>query len=207
MISKTHTKDFCEKNWSYIRQISKKKESFPASSQNRNGFLRLFTFISDLQPNFNKYILVDDCHFGYNIKLKKRKKETLMLVVTLLTFNGAFHYSQCVFQWRIFAKFLPKKYDFDLHKGFLMGKIKIQICQIFKIFLLIFFFSNCYIYMISSVGSQEYKRIFYFIFGSYFHIQYVAKFELNYFVNNHHFGYIPNTLKSLSSQSIYTQIV
>jgi hypothetical protein len=48
MISKTHTKDFCEKNWSYIRQISKKKESFPASSQNRNGFLRLFTFISDL---------------------------------------------------------------------------------------------------------------------------------------------------------------
>jgi hypothetical protein len=30
---------------------------------------------------------------------------------------------QCFFYWRILAKFQPDKYDFDLHKGFFMGKV------------------------------------------------------------------------------------
>jgi hypothetical protein len=30
---------------------------------------------------------------------------------------------QCFFYWWIVAKFQPDKYDFDLHNGFLMGKV------------------------------------------------------------------------------------
>jgi hypothetical protein len=39
---------------------------------------------------------------------------------------------KCFFTWRVFAEFGPEKYDFDLYKGFFMGKTA-QICQIFEI--------------------------------------------------------------------------
>jgi len=36
---------------------------------------------------------------------------------------------KCFFTWRIFTKFRPEKYDFDLYKGFFIRKM-VQICQI-----------------------------------------------------------------------------
>jgi hypothetical protein len=52
---------------------------------------------------------------------------------------------QCLFEWRIFAKFRPEKYDFDLHKGFFMNKLDPNSPAFEE-----FFFPNRQIFMISS---------------------------------------------------------
>jgi hypothetical protein len=110
-----------------------------------------------------------------------------MLVVTLL-----------------FFKFLPKKYDFNLHNRLIIhGKKKPQIHQILKIFKK-FMFSNCHIFMISSVGSQEYRRILFFFPPPLLSYLVCSQIWLNY--NNCHFGYIPKTLKDCSPKA-HTQIV
>jgi len=48
--------------------------------------------------------LMDDCHFTYITKLEKKKKTGLEAVFLLLT------------------NFRSGKYDFNLYKGFFMGK-------------------------------------------------------------------------------------
>jgi len=72
------------------------------------------------------------------------------------------------FYWRIFAKFRPEKYDFNLFKGFFMWKMA-QIRQIlnFKNSKLLDFYNNL---------KKVAKNIEGFCFFSYLHIYYVAKF-------------------------------
>jgi hypothetical protein len=79
-----------------------------------------------------------------------------MLVVTLL-----------------FFKFLPEKYDFDLHNRLFMGKKKPpQIHQILKIFLVLFFQIAIFLWYVKLVVKNiiEVFFFFFFFFSPYLHI-------------------------------------
>ncbi len=81
---------------------------------------------------------------------------------------GFKHPAQCFSNWWIFAKFRPEKYDFNLYKGFSVGKKWLKFARF-----LIFKYPESYDIFQKVVKSIE--GIF-FLFFSYFHISYVAKF-------------------------------
>jgi hypothetical protein len=96
-------------------------------------------------------------------------------------------WTQNLFYWRIFAKSLPEKYDFDLYEGFSITKngpkfarLRKKILPIAKFLLLV------------PVGSKKYRKILIF---SYFHISTCGQIWLNHFQDDSHLGYITKSEK------------
>jgi hypothetical protein len=79
--------------------------------------------------------------------------------------------TQCFFYWRIFVKFWSEKYDFDLYKGFFMGKKWHKICQISKTFIFLKLSDFNDEFQLAAKNIEGFSVYFF-----YFQILYVAQF-------------------------------